>query len=1535
MSDTHTRLVQGGITQSPDSASSPLVAATFTHRLLPERTIVRLVPEPLLEAESVALGVAGLEPGGCTPVGHTLRRAIGFPAWPILNDPDNAQHAVNLIADLERAAKRAHSKPRAVRNDIKALEATLDASAPHFLPTFLEEVGRIFLTAGSTAYASQMFTKARDVERRHALPIDEDRHQAVILEFACSGALAAKEITAEAKRLSDLLESDEAYERFRTLCLERVRGGLAPYAGMKKDLATLAKAAGMKPAEEEVRMAADLLRVTSIQRAGHSFWKKYDKAIRTAASNDEALQDRLLAMTPTELTVDDWLEILDDTGASKLVTEGKHPDFIHHIIKLVTKYRRVPNDSWAKIGSFVADILPGSGCTSLSISRTKVGMFPAELWEHLLSHDVAINFFDDEEDGVVNLFGWANSDNRIPLPHLAASEEMRDLLVDGIESSLNSAFRHFSSDHEMLTVACDPHLKPLVIEVLEEPLKQLESAPVTVFRLIKATEAIVDKVHIPDPDVQAVFDRLRAYHRNRAEVLAETLRRGILEELGWPLYEHVCSDVAAESEHEQFFAQDFWPEVAVHNDQKVVFLRGDSTTEIHNWTDAPIRGVAEVDHHYALVTQGDSSFGYNISWSDSSGKMAANEYRCGSSQDLSASVPVPGGRLIDDQTIIRPGGSTWNKKSAKFFVEGERIWIVNGMNVCEIDPETGEVGDNSLPNWFEEQCRRHPGLVFRPFDSQLRPAHAETANSHFSTADGYHRHAVFRKPNEKNYYLVVDADGTEYEARGELANRFCGVIRLPDGQPRLLVTQENSTLLLDPADSTPTLYYGTEFESAMWWHHADYRDTKFSARLRVITAEELQPVIQRISELHSEDPQDTDGRMADAVGEILGVEDYGLRHGVAQQAHALVASWPGWNSPPPTEVLVGTPTVENNNRMLRSVRSYPWGAKMGLMYWHAAAKLGLHDRTLPDTHITQWTSYEYGWLEFVDCADALLALAAVPGRTVEEIQALKEIWVVLREAKLLEASHLTVETLKSPQDTLSEHLKFPPLTLRFEVNHNSDIMLMRADGGGPIDFKGNSLELLDSQRITPSRTDLEPVFDALIEQVQSNGPRKWTPEAAEDFATVSGAPLTDAQMIMAGFPNFFVNFGYQKDDFLPSELRREIGIKIADAVESRKRLKEASGHFLHVLAAGVPADAASVVDQGLDAHAMGTYWSEYGPAKKVEKPTDELLEKKPEFLPEATLHNVLAGKHDAEDWSVEVAAVLWLASELDLSDPRRQFLADYAEKLMQSPSKPTKISLGAIGTYAETCRHLNLPNRDLTDPNEPLFHTERFATEQGTRHPADKIIIDVSDITDINHPDLQQAFHWGILAYGELDKLAAFSSYLNGGLSAYAQWLRHPGTGEPHDPLAVAPDLVETVALTLRVSIDAARYYLQLLALPEPTDANVRRWNEWKKPAIGRAGEELAEAGVVVKAKRPRAGRNFFLPGGWAEATPPHLPIENWKLEPFGFVKIAANATYEPMFCTALAPLPPAEWFTACWERSQGDDAPRFAELTTTKRSRR
>lgn len=1514
MSDTRTRLEQGGITQEAGERSFPLAAATYAHALLPGRTVVRLTPEPLLAAEKSALAVTGLELEEQAHVGHVRRRAVGFPEWPILNDPDNAQVALDLVDDLKRLSARARSKPGAVKKEIIALADTLDASTPHFLPTFLEEAGRIFLETGNTSQASQMFTKAREVERRHALLIDEERHRDVMMEFAFAGAISAKEFTAESTHLAERMEPAEAYEQFRTLCLERVRGGLTPYSGMKKDLAKLAKAAGLKPADEEAALAAVLLRAPSIQRANQKFWKDYKTAIRKAAKQDETLQAHMLTMSPDEIRVDDWIDMLRGSGAIELVKQGEHPDFIRRILGLATRIMW-DTDSKEKLAPLLDEILPHAGCTAIAVPDGWLDEIPAEAWEQLLSNGVAISFTSNFPLAYIDLTTWAGNEHRAPLPHVAASEQMRKYLFRGIERALEDS-------DEITVISTDRHLHPVVVALLTERIESLESVPPTADRLTEVTDYVRHFEFVDDTEIQGLLDRVRTYHGDLAEVLAETLHRGLPEELGWPEFEIAYGEKSKNAPNNWTIARDCWPGVVVHNDKQLALVVGESTTEIQNWTGEEIAGVTEADGQIAIVTRHRSANGTKISWSGAREPLDIKVSHFPHSAGLTASVPVPGGRLLGENVVVRPDQPAWSFNSRQIFVEDDRFWVLNDLEkFIEIDPDTGALGRESMPDWFEQQCRRHPDLEFDPLTSQLRPVCEETEKSPFSTADGYHRHAVFTRKGDPDFALIVDADGTEYTVTGELARSVFGVIRLPNGQPRILSTSRQNTWVTDPSDGMPTRSYGFRFNSEMWWHHTRHRDPEVSAKLREITSDDLRIVIKRFTKLHVDDD------LADTVGHLLDIDDYAVNHAIAQHAAALAQSWPEVGTSPDVAVT-RTLAIQKHKDILFSAMVHRWDDIDALSVWHGAARLGLTDRELPPKP-DSWRVSENNWMELLGCADALLALAAMPGRTLEEVRALKELWVLLRDANLLSTGHLTIDQLYDKGRYREIHAKFPPLTLPGGQHYGNRFMVARADGGDPITIDGRTLELENRREITPSRTDLEPVFDALIERLRDNGPQPWSPQPGEAFAAANGAPVAEAHLIMSGFPNFHV----YEANFMPKDVRTALGIKVAEAKEAKRRLSRFSEHFLRVLAAGIPENAESVLDNGLDVQAMAEYWSEHGPAAPLQLPAD-IADRKPKRLSTETLLNVLDGKHD-DYWDSRVKSVLWLANELDMSDPVRSNLADVAEKLHESPESHHAISLGPLMSYWDTTRRLNLPIRKFDDPNDPIYQSGRFTRIEGSWPGATSISVDVSDITDADDPDLLQAIDFAVMSDTSTDDLWALKLYLQGSLSAYATWLREPGDGDPHDPRAAAPELIGEVASTLNVSENAAVYYLQLLAWPNPTEANVRRWNGWKKTDITNAGTELVDAGVVVEAKRSRAKRKYFLPGGWTEGQPPHLPIETWKTEPFGIVKKGARSKAEPLLWVAVAPLPPTEWFAACWKRSRGDDAPQFAELETNRRGRR
>jgi hypothetical protein len=102
------------------------------------------------------------------------------------------------------------------------------------------------------------------------------------------------------------------------------------------------------------------------------------------------------------------------------------------------------------------------------------------------------------------------------------------------------------------------------------------------------------------------------------------------------------------------------------------------------------------------------------------------------------------------------------------------------------------------------------------------------------------------------------------------------------------------------------------------------------------------------------------------------------------------------------------------------------------------------------------------------------------------------------------------------------------------------------------------------------------------------------------------------------------------------------------------------------------------------------------------------------------------------------------------------------------------------------------------------------------------------------------------------------------------------------NPLVSVPKLIDRVSTELTLNHSAAQLFLQILALPEPTDQNVKRWNSWTGSDLKAATAQLLKKELLVSGKRSRSGRSVFLRGTWHNAKAPALPIEAWKLPFYG-----------------------------------------------------
>ena len=146
-------------------------------------------------------------------------------------------------------------------------------------------------------------------------------------------------------------------------------------------------------------------------------------------------------------------------------------------------------------------------------------------------------------------------------------------------------------------------------------------------------------------------------------------------------------------------------------------------------------------------------------------------------------------------------------------------------------------------------------------------------------------------------------------------------------------------------------------------------------------------------------------------------------------------------------------------------------------------------------------------------------------------------------------------------------------------------------------------------------------------------------------------------------------------------------------------------------------------------------------------------------------------------------------------------------------------------------------------------------------------------------------------------------------------------------PLHSVPALVTECSKQLKVDEMAAALYLQILALSDPTSANLKLWNGWSTKQIQSFSATLLEKELLVEAKRERAGREIFLPGGWEPLKTPNLPIETWKLPMFGYKNTEQLRGGMAKFIVYEGPI--ASLFENAWNRWKAGDVPAYAEAPT------
>ena len=294
----------------------------------------------------------------------------------------------------------------------------------------------------------------------------------------------------------------------------------------------------------------------------------------------------------------------------------------------------------------------------------------------------------------------------------------------------------------------------------------------------------------------------------------------------------------------------------------------------------------------------------------------------------------------------------------------------------------------------------------------------------------------------------------------------------------------------------------------------------------------------------------------------------------------------------------------------------------------------------------------------------------------------------------------------------------------------------------------------------------------------------------------------------------------------------------------------------------------NLMETGLDFAAIGDYWDRYHGAPQLHLTDEEYAQLIPLELKEPYVRVVdtLANKfYDVPSVMDQYLVILIAMAHLfPRTDPRRAAVADQLLRL-----KKFVIRQAAEGHW-----------RML------------FTRNLGELQPG-------------NSPKLLDWQTIRALTEGHMDELIADLQQAPDQEAAVA--------GNPYDPCVSVPELVTQVADTLSIPHDSARYFLQIAALPNPTDKNVRAWNGWKPKQLTNAATPLVERGLVVQENR-RAGRTRFLPGDWLPKTK-LMPLMEEAKTPLYLIWNTPKPQPVVRGCPPLVPLPVL--FHQAWDLHQ------------------
>ncbi|MFJ6213305.1 DNA-binding protein [Streptomyces sp. NPDC092296] len=1229
-------------TEGAGEQAVPLTARSYRHPCLDGRTVVRLVAEELGAAEDLATGFLGLEPAAePAVVGLGLRQGLGFPEWVLVHHPADGHHALAVVPELERAARLAKSRPKAALDACRQLAERLGAAVPHFLPTFYEQAGRLFLAVENATYAAQLFTRARQAEAEHGLPVDEERLDAVFLEFALAGALPVKVLSGYAKELAARVPAEEAFRRFRLLCVRRCAGGLPPSAQMATELRRLAAATGADADTAEQEYLAELLTLPSVLRAPLRWWQGHRPALVALARRDASVRGALLGMVPRGSDAELpglWLEVLAECGAVAGLLDAALPaaerpaDGTAGWLQRFVDARGARGGYPTRLPSLYALVERAAGLLGAELAASGAVLEPGsdlDLLDVLLS--LGLPVADPAESAWLGLERWAQGEGQRELRAVAADERFRAAFRRGADRFRDTP----TGVRAARLLAASPGGRPLLAEwtagvarrALGVGLPQLPQA------LDRLTWLPGEVLALAAEEVAA------AAGTDLAAELARTLRGGLFDELGWPAWDEAVAALVKPDRLGDLAVADAWPQLVVAGPTQARVLDADGTVLSHDlripsgdvWSGPGFHLVdGELLVHWYSRQPEASLRGY---WHRAAGRVLpmttdGDHWRLRRS---TVSLPLPGGGRTTGHGVLH-SGDTAIPQRRPVIGDGTSYWVWDDSlepapGWREYDPVSGQHGRPGMPGFLADALRSAPvGSSLDAAHSWVRPAPGGAVGPTGGPVGGLVGWRVVELPD--GLRRGEDLAGRSVSAAYDQGFPALALTLPGDDRPRGVLTHWRGVSLLDPEGvATATAEPGRppgpfSAGSAMlppldYWHCLRPRDPEGSAALRRADRETGAALLKAAEGAADELPARIRTALPQLTREALvagvaGATRFALEQRarldlvatrLARGVSGLDQQLPEGPADPLLDASLsgltgggrywwGTPghTVFRQLRLIgQALRQEPAGPRTG------AAELHMDGTALPTAGLDWWP--------LLDDPCAAVFRYVAPTTPQQHRDALRELLDESAALRLLPASgpvpwrrltlHLDDSVLAARGGRPSPRRALLPL----DGGALLAVVDVRSDRDPGLRFTALLHDPAERFAVPPAYTVLSSAavgdasqgrrVAAVLAEADVRGPAPWRPAAAEEFARLTGVSLTTARLVVAGLP--------QVDDsrrhFLSPEVRTALGVKATDAAAARDELvRIAPGVRRAVVAALLPEDPARLWTDGPDVAAAAEVW---------------------------------------------------------------------------------------------------------------------------------------------------------------------------------------------------------------------------------------------------------------------------------------------------------------------------------------------------------